>query len=142
MRGYTTLIMYDLKDGQPFTFLLRTCRGEYALQNRRGFVFRSSGEDVLHNMLVILVKRNWIKVVDITEDGTGFSLMITKHYRGVRKRKGEKAKSNEEQSPPDTGTQSEEKKRKKFAYAFAIMDLGTWTYVGYGFSMRSEKRRI
>ena len=94
---------------------------------------------VLHNMFVILVKRKGIRTADITGDGTGYSLTITRHYRSVREKEGEKVKSNEEQSSPDTGTQSEEKKRKRFAYAFAIMDLGTWMYVGYGFSMRSEK---
>ncbi len=94
---------------------------------------------ILHNMFVILVKQKGIKIADITGDGTGYSLTITKHYRSAREKEGETVKSNEEQPAPSTESQPPKKKPKKFAYAFAIMDLATWMYVGYGFSMKSEK---
>ncbi len=93
----------------------------------------------LHNMFVILVRRKGIKTANITGDGTGYSLTITKHYRSIREKEGEAIKSNEERPPSPDEPQLAKKKPKKFAYAFAIMDLTTWMYVGYGFSMKSER---
>ena len=74
---------------------------------------------VLHNMFVIMVRRKGIKHVDISGDGTGYSLTIKKHYASNVKK--------------DNG------KKKMFAYAFAFIDLKTNMYVGYGTGMRSEK---
>jgi len=73
---------------------------------------------VLHNMFAIMIRRKGIKHVDISGDGTGYSLTIKKHYSsGVKKSNGRK---------------------KLFAYAFAFIDLKTKMYVGYGTGMRSE----
>lgn len=72
----------------------------------------------LHNMFVIMIRRKGIKHVDISGDGTGYSLTIKKHYSSnVKKNNGRK---------------------KIFAYAFAFIDLKTKMYVGYGTGMRSE----
>ena len=73
---------------------------------------------VLHNMFVVMVRRKGIKHVDISGDGTGYSLTIKKHYSSnIKKHNG---------------------KVKIFAYAFAFMDLRTKMYVGYSTGMRSE----
>lgn len=73
---------------------------------------------VLHNMFVVMMERKRVKHVDITGDGTGYSLTIKKHYSSnIKKNNG---------------------KVKIFAYAFAFMDLKTKMYVGYGTGMRSE----
>lgn len=79
---------------------------------------------VIHNMLMIMVKRKDIKHVDASGDGTGYSLTVTKHYRNERE-KELKNKTN--------------KKRKEFVYAFSLMDLDTKMYIGYGVSLKSEK---
>ena len=90
---------------------------------------------IIHNMFIILVKRKGIKQADLTGDGTGYSLTITRHYRSVREKTGDAAKSNEAASKPQT----KREKRRLFSYSFAFMDLKTHMYVGYGASLRSER---
>lgn len=77
----------------------------------------------IHNMFSILVKRKGINDANVSGDGTGYSLTVTRHYRNEREKelKGKKAD------------------RKSFTYAFALMDLDTGMYMGYGTSMKSEK---
>lgn len=94
---------------------------------------------IIHNMFVILVKRKGIKQADLTGDGTGYSLTITKHYRSVREKEGEAIKSNEKSPVSKAKSQTKREKKKLFTYAFALMDLESHMYVGYGASMRSEK---
>jgi len=79
---------------------------------------------IIHNMFIILTKKKDITDVDLSGDGTGYSLTITKHYRTERKKelKGKKNKG-----------------RKIFARVVSLMDLDTGMYVGYGTSMKSEK---
>ena len=73
---------------------------------------------IIHNMFVIMIRRCRITHVDLSGDGTGYGLTVTKHYStNVRKSNG---------------------KKKTFAYAFAFLDLRTKMYVGYGVGMRSE----
>ena len=93
----------------------------------------------IHNMFIILVKSKGIKQADLTGDGTGYSLTITKHYRSVREKKGDAAKSNEAPAKAAPKPVTKEEKKKLFTYAFALMDLKTHLYVGYGASLRSEK---
>ena len=82
---------------------------------------------IIHNMFIILTKKKKITDVDLSGDGTGYNLTITKHYRNVSMKKGVK----------------EGKKTKKgkriFAYSFGLMDLDTKMYIGYGISLKSEK---
>ena len=79
---------------------------------------------IIHNMFMILVKRKKIDNINLSGDGTGYSLTITKHYRTERSKelKGKKGKG-----------------RKIFARVVSLMDLDTGMYVGYGTSMKSEK---
>jgi len=93
----------------------------------------------IHNMFIILVKSKGIKQADLTGDGTGYSLTITKHYRSVREKAGDAAKSNEASAKATPKIVTKEEKKKLFTYAFALMDLKTHMYVGYGASLRSEK---
>ena len=72
----------------------------------------------VHNMFVIMIRRKNITNVDISGDGTGYGLTVTKHY--------------------STNVRKENGRAKIFAYAFAFLDLNTGMYVGYGTGMRSE----
>lgn len=85
---------------------------------------------IIHNMFVLLVKKKGIKQADLTGDGTGYSLTITRHYRNAREKEAPKTNKN---VPNQMG------KKRKFTYAFALMDLESHMYVGYGASLRSEK---
>jgi transposase len=93
----------------------------------------------IHNMFIILVKSKGIKQADLTGDGTGYSLTITKHCRSVREKAGDAAKSNEAPAKAAPKPVTKEEKKKLFTYAFALMDLKTHMYVGYGASLRSER---
>lgn len=72
----------------------------------------------MHNMFVIMIRRKNITNVNLSGDGTGYGLTVTKHY--------------------STNVSKENKGKKTFAYAFAFLDLNTGMYVGYGTGMRSE----
>jgi len=69
----------------------------------------------LHNLFILLLREEGVSG-DFAGDGTGYSLTITKHYRGNPKKKG-----------------------KDFRYVFRIIDIETGMYVGFGYSPRSEK---
>jgi len=83
----------------------------------------------IHNMFIILSKRKGIENPDLSGDGTGYSLTITKHYRNEREKE---LKNPKNKKVP-------KKNRKSFAYSFSLMDLDTKMYVGCGVSMKSEK---
>ncbi|MBX8631380.1 MAG: ISNCY family transposase [Thermoplasmata archaeon YP2-bin.285] len=78
---------------------------------------------IIHNMFVLLASGAG---GNLTGDGTGYSLSITRHYRSMR----ENSNGNCMETNPD---------HRLFVYAFAILDLGTNLYVTYGVSMKSEK---
>jgi transposase len=77
---------------------------------------------IIHNMFIILVKKKGIKQADLTGDGTGYSLTISRHYRTVR---GKTRKSSRSTPNP----QSKQEKWKLFTYAFALIDLDSHMYV-------------
>jgi transposase len=93
---------------------------------------------IIHNMFVILVKSKKIKQADLTGDGTGYSLTITKHYRSVREKAGDAIKVAAVKSD-SAEPQTKQEKRRLFTYAFALMDLESNMYVGYGASLKSER---
>jgi transposase len=72
---------------------------------------------VLHNMIVITVNLKCDKRVELTGNGTGYTLSVTKHYC--------------------TGVDKEG--YRKFVYSFTLMDIRTKLYVCYGSGIRSEK---
>lgn len=90
---------------------------------------------IIHNMFIILVKKKKIKNVNLSGDGTGYSLTITKHYRTERTKELRKKTDNKKQDKK----KSKKKRRKLFTHVVALMDLDTRMYVGYGTSMKSEK---
>ena len=83
-------------------------------------------EMALHNLHILILKKKGIKDVDATGDGTGYSLIVRKHYASETKKRKEKVKSNG-------------KEKKAFVYSFKLMDLDTLLYVCYGASLKSEK---
>ena len=76
---------------------------------------------IMHNMFILLASGAG---GNLSGDGTGYSLSITRHYRSMREN-GNCIKTN-----PD---------HRLFVYVFAILDLETHLYVAYGVSMKSEK---
>lgn len=71
----------------------------------------------LHNMFVMTVKRRCGKNIDVSGDGTGYTLTVTKHYR----------------------TEGAKEGSKDFVYSFNVIDIDTQLYVGYGSGITSEK---
>ncbi len=68
------------------------------------------------------------------EDGTGYSLSISKHYESVAKKLKDRAKEN--------GSASSDKElpgKRAFVFSFRLMDLSSRMYLAYGSSLRSEK---
>lgn len=74
---------------------------------------------IIHNMFIVITTMKGIKHVNLTGDGTGYSLTVTKHY--------------------STNVKKVDNERKSFVYSFAFMDIDTHIYVGYGTGLRSEK---
>jgi transposase len=72
---------------------------------------------VIHNMFVLSVKQRCDKRLDVSGDGTGYSLTVTKHYR----------------------TQVDKEGYRKFVYSFNLIDIKTGLYICYGSGIRSEK---
>lgn len=72
---------------------------------------------VLHNMFVMTIKNKCDRHIDVTGDGTGYTLTITKHYR----------------------TQVDKEGYRKFVYSFNLMDIKTKIYVAFGSGIKSEK---
>jgi len=71
---------------------------------------------VLHNLFILLLKDEGVSG-DMTGDGTGYSVTVTKHYRSDPQKKG-----------------------RDYKYVFRLMDLKTGMYVGNGYSTISEMR--
>lgn len=95
---------------------------------------------VIHNMFVIMVKRKGITDIDLSGDGTGYSLTITKHYRRERtKELKKKSKKKKKKKSKTKGKKKSKKNKKMFVRSVALLDLDTKMYVGYGTSMKSEK---
>ena len=68
----------------------------------------------MHNLFILLLRDEGISG-NLSGDGTGYSLSITKHYR--------------------TGVKKES---REYRYSFRIMDIDTGMYVGVGYSQSSE----
>jgi transposase len=71
-------------------------------------------EMVLHNVFMLMLKKEGVSG-KCAGDGTGYSLLVTKHYRTDPKKKG-----------------------KDYRYAFRLIDLETGMYISYGHSTKSE----
>ena len=73
----------------------------------------------IHNLFVLTIRKRGLGNVDLSGDGTGYSLTVTKHYR--------------------TDENKHHSGEASFIYNFAFKDLDTGMYVGYGAGMRSER---
>ncbi|MBU7044625.1 MAG: ISNCY family transposase [Theionarchaea archaeon] len=71
-------------------------------------------EMVFHNVFMLMLQKEGISG-KFAGDGTGYSLLITRHYRTDPQKEG-----------------------KDYRYAFRIIDVETGMYVGYGHSTKSE----
>ena len=71
---------------------------------------------VLHNLFILLLKDENLSG-DISGDGTGYCLTVTKHYRINPK-----------------------KRSKDYKYAFRLIDIDTGLYIGVGYSAISEMK--
>ena len=76
---------------------------------------------IMNNLFIETLRKKEIGKCDVTGDGTGYSLTVTKHCRSLREKIGEKVKKGQ------------------FVYSFALMDLSTRMYIGYAVSLRSQK---
>jgi len=121
---------------------------------------------VLCNLHQLILKKKGVKESDASGDGTGYSLTVSKHYRGVVEKRGDKAKGGDEEEDMAKGGDEEEdkakggdeeedmakggdeeenkaennkEKKKAFVYTFCLMDLDTKMYLCYGTSLKSEK---
>jgi transposase len=86
----------------------------------------------LHNLHVLLLKKKNVERVDATGDGTGYSMIISKHYETYIQKLKDKGKENK-------GTNKKRARRRLFAFTFRIMDLKSKMYIAYGTSLKSEK---
>ena len=87
----------------------------------------SEVEAVLHNLLILILKKKNVNQINCCGDATGYSLMISKHYASEVQERKEKVKK-------------QSKKKRMFVFNFALMDLKTRMYVCYGTSLISEKK--
>ena len=101
---------------------------------------------VLCNLHQLILRKKGVKESDASGDGTGYSLTVSKHYRGVVEKRGDKAKGGDEEEDMAKGGDEEEnkaennkEKKKAFVYTFCLMDLDTKMYLCYGTSLKSEK---
>jgi transposase len=71
-------------------------------------------EMVLHNVFMLMLNKKGVSG-KFAGDGTGYALLVTKHYSTDPKKKG-----------------------KDYRYVFRLVDLETGLYVGVGYSTKSE----
>jgi len=69
---------------------------------------------VLHNLFILLLRDEGVSG-DLSGDGTGYSLSVTRHYRTDVSKKG-----------------------RGYLYVFRVIDIDTGLYVAVGYSNRSE----
>lgn len=84
-------------------------------------------EMTIHNLHQLILKQKGIKTVNACGDGTGYSLMIKKHYASETEKRKQRAKKAN-------------KKEKPFVYSFQMLDLESKMYLAYGVSFKSEKQ--
>ncbi len=101
-----------------------------------------SDEDVIpaiHNLHILILKKNNVSGSRSTGDGTGYSLTVKKNYESYAQKLKDRAKENPVNREDGKNKVSKIHKKRLFAYSFAIMDLDTRMYVAFGSSMKSER---
>jgi transposase len=92
----------------------------------------------IHNLHVLILKKNDINNSNATGDGTGYGLTVKKNYESYAQRLKDLAKESPENR--ENKGKTKEHKKRLFAYSFNIMDLETRLYIGMGGSMKSERQ--
>ncbi len=97
-------------------------------------------EMAIHNLHILILKKKGVKMIDACGDGTGYSLMIRKHYASIASKMKDKAKEAEEIKITGKSKKPEKSYEKKiaFVYSFKLLDLESKMYVSYGTSLKSE----
>lgn len=114
-----------------------------------------SDEEVLmglHNLHILILKKKGVKSADISGDGTGYSLTISKHYATVAAKEKDDAKetgNTDEKEKQENQTKQNEtkrdelpdkqKKKRAFVFSFKWIDTKTKMYISYGTSLKSER---
>ena len=93
----------------------------------------------IHNLHILILKRNNVSGSRSTGDGTGYSMTVKKNYESYAQKLKDKAKENSGNGKEHDGKTSKTHKKHLFAYSFAIMDLDTRMYIASGSSMKSER---
>jgi transposase len=102
-------------------------------------------EMAIYNLHILILKKREVNNIDACGDGTGYSLMIRKHYASIAKRMKDKAKEADkikEKVATEKSKKAEEtnnNKKKAFVYSFKLLDLESKMYVAFGTSLKSEK---
>ena len=89
---------------------------------------------ILQNILVITHSNLDLKNLNLSGDGTGYSLLISKNYKEFAIKLGDKGKKLSSQ----TINKKKKIKKKMFVYSFQILDLKTRLFISYGTSFKSE----
>jgi transposase len=115
----TTLFLFTrlmCKSNRDVEDLLVLCKPLFGFQVSYKYVERLYSDlevkFVLHNLFILLLKDEGVSG-DLSGDGTGYSLSVTKHYRTDDSKKG-------------------------YVYVFRVIDIDTGFYVACGYSTVSE----
>ena len=93
----------------------------------------------IHNLHILILKKNNVSGSRSTGDGTGYSLTVKKNYESYAQKLKDNAKENPVNGEEGKNKASNLHKKSLFAYSFAIMDLDTRMYIAFGSSMKSER---
>ncbi len=93
----------------------------------------------IHNLHILILKKNNVSGSRSTGDGTGYSLTVKKNYESYAQKLKDNAKENPVNREEGKNKVSKIHKKRLFAYSFAIMDLDTRMYIAFGSSMKSER---
>jgi transposase len=95
----------------------------------------------IHNLHVLILKKNDINNSNATGDGTGYGLTVKKNYESYAQKLKDLAKeSPEKRENKGKIEKAKEHKKRLFAYSFNITDLETRLYIVMGASMKSERQ--
>ena len=93
----------------------------------------------IHNLHILILKKNDVSGSRSTGDGTGYSLTVKKNYESYAQKLKDNAKENPVNGEEGKNKASNLHNKGLFAYPFAIMDLDTRMCIAFGSSMKSER---
>jgi len=93
----------------------------------------------LHNLHIIILRKKGVMNPDVSGDGTGYSLTISKHYASVAAKEKDDAKEAKTVPKETEAKETAKNTKKAFAYSFKWIDIKTKMYISYGTSLKSER---